>query len=159
MNISLRQFLETGRLGDLRLGDTVERVYALLGKPDDVGGVSRKHPWPSIYVYGTVKVFFSRGAFPMCRGVAWQVGRGPFRLRSADTVEDWSLTPGTRRPTVEAYLEGTGLALEDYSSDRPKGESLLLRSGVVLDFDKDGVLHSVSVWEGSMVSAARWMSR
>ena len=50
MNISLKQFLETGRLGDLRLGISVERVHALLGKPDSVGGVSRKHPWPSIYI-------------------------------------------------------------------------------------------------------------
>ena len=44
MNISLKQFLETGRLGDLRLWDTVERVRSLLGQPEDAGGVSRKHP-------------------------------------------------------------------------------------------------------------------
>lgn len=159
MNISLKQFLETGRLGDLRLGISIERVHTLLGKPDSVDGVSRKHPWPSIYIYVNVEIFFSRGMSPLCRGIEWQAGRGPFHLRSMDTVEDWSLMLGARRPAVEAYLKGTGLVLEDYSSDTPKRESLLLRSGVVLDFNKDGVLHSVSAWEGAMITAARWISR
>ena len=104
-------------------------------------------------------MFFSRGASPLCRGIEWQAGRGPFHLRSVDTVKDWSLTPGTRRPAVEAYLKGTGLVLSDYSSDTPKGEALLLRSGVGIYFNKDAVLRSVSAWEGSMITAARWMSR
>lgn len=154
MNISLRQFLATGRLGDLRLGDTVERVHALLGGPEDVGGVSSKHPWPSTYVYGTVKVFLSRGPSPLCRGITWKMGRGPFHLRDADTVEDWGLTPGMGRDAVEAYLEGAGLAF------LPQGETmLLLRSGVVIKFDEDGVLDSIGAWEGAMINAARWMSR
>ena len=154
MNISLKQFLETGRLGDLRLWDTVERVRSLLGQPEDAGGVSRKHPWPSIYVYGNVEVFFSRGASPLCRGIAWGVGRSSFRLRGVDTIEDWGLTPGTRRAAVEGYLERAGLT---YDSLQP--EALLLRSGVFIKFDEDGVLDSVSIWEGTMINAARWMSR
>ena len=151
MNISLQQFLETGRLGDLRLGDTVGRVHSLLGQPEDVGGVSRKHPWPSIYVYGSVEVFFSRGTSPLCRGIAWEAGRGPFRLRGVDTIEDWVLAPGTRRAAVEAYLEGAGLAF--LADLRP--ETLLLRSGVFIAFHEDGVLDSVSAWEGTMINAAR----
>ncbi len=157
MNISLRQFLETARLGDLRLGDPIEHVHSCLGQPEDVGGVSRKHPWPSIFVYGTVEVFFSRRPSPLCRGIVWEVGRGHFHLRDTDTVEDWGLTPGMRRDAVEAYLEGAGLAF--LPQGEAKREMMLLHSGALIAFDEDGVLDSVGAWEGSMINAARWMSR
>ncbi len=58
MMVSLDEFLRTGNLGDLRPGMSKEEVQTLLGLPDDTGNTSRKYPQPSIFLYGTVELWF-----------------------------------------------------------------------------------------------------
>ena len=41
------------------LGLTRDQIEARLGPPDDVGGVSRKHPKPKIWLYGSTEINFS----------------------------------------------------------------------------------------------------
>jgi outer membrane protein assembly factor BamE (lipoprotein component of BamABCDE complex) len=36
----------------VKVGMTREEVVAILGKPADTGGTSRKYPLPTVYVYG-----------------------------------------------------------------------------------------------------------
>jgi hypothetical protein len=47
-----------GDIGPIRLGMSRERVRAVFGEPDDIGGTSRKRRQPSIWVYGGVEFHF-----------------------------------------------------------------------------------------------------
>ena len=147
MYISLHRFLETGALGDLRVKISVEQVCALLGTPDDMGGTSRKYPSPTIYVYGSVELFFAQKAPVFCQAIYWYAHRGEFRLTSGCVVEDWGLTPGMRRAEVEAYLRQAGL---EFSSPTKHStvvaETLVLPSGITITLDDDAILYSISAW-------------
>jgi hypothetical protein len=48
----------TGDIGPIRLGMSRERVRAIFGEPDDVGGTSRKRRPSAIWVYGGVEFHF-----------------------------------------------------------------------------------------------------
>jgi hypothetical protein len=56
--VNLKDFLRTLKLGRIHLGQSANDVAAILGEPDDVGGASRKHRWPSIWKYGDIELFF-----------------------------------------------------------------------------------------------------
>ena len=62
MNVSLKEFLKTGRFGSVSLGMGRAQVESLLGTPDEVGGTSRKYRNPSIWKYGDVEFHFVVGA-------------------------------------------------------------------------------------------------
>jgi hypothetical protein len=59
MNISLKDFVSTGKFGEITLGLTQSEVKALLGEPDAMGGVSRKYPVPRLWIYGNFEFFFN----------------------------------------------------------------------------------------------------
>ena len=44
--------------GRIRIGMTRAELHALLGKPDEEGGTSRKYRTPCIYKYGDVQFIF-----------------------------------------------------------------------------------------------------
>ena len=60
--ISLKQLIESGCFGPVKLGMTREEVKGSLGAPDDVGGTSRKSQKPSIWKYGDIELHFVHGA-------------------------------------------------------------------------------------------------
>jgi len=60
MNVSLKEFIETGRFGPVHLGMNRAQVERSLGAPDDVGWGSRKHRQPAIWKYGDVEFHFGR---------------------------------------------------------------------------------------------------
>jgi hypothetical protein len=53
----------------LRVGMTREEVVAVLGEPDDVSTLSRKHRIPAIYKYGDIELYFE----PLISGKLWMV--------------------------------------------------------------------------------------
>lgn len=50
MQLSLADFLRTGRWGDIAAGATKQEIEALLGSPLQTGGTSRKHRAPSLWI-------------------------------------------------------------------------------------------------------------
>ena len=147
MYISLHRFLDTGALGDLRVKMSVEQVCALLGMPEDTGGTSRKYPRPTIYVYGSIELFFAQKAPVFCQAIYWYAHRGEFRLTSGDVVEDWGLTPGMRRAEIEAYLRQAGLEFScPMRHSTVAAETLVLPSNVTITLDEDAILYSISAW-------------
>ena len=66
MNVSLKELIETGRFGSVRLGMSRAQIESSLGAPDDVGGASRKYLAPSIWKYGDVELHFVPGADSLC---------------------------------------------------------------------------------------------
>ncbi len=45
----------------VRIGMTHEEVISILGKPDEIGGTSRKYKTPSICKYGDIELHFKPG--------------------------------------------------------------------------------------------------
>ncbi len=145
MEVSIDQFLKTGAIGNLHLGMTADEVRDLLGLPDDVGGTSRRHPRPSIYVYGSIELF-SRSRPAQCHGLWWYAHRGVFRLR-ADEGGGQFLLPGIQRPEVEARLKSAALLFECPPHREEIAPTLVLASGVTAVFNEDGSLYVVAAFE------------
>ena len=59
MNVSLKDLIETGSFGPVRLGMSRIQVERSLGAPDHVGGTSRKYRKPSILKYGDIEFHFA----------------------------------------------------------------------------------------------------
>jgi len=51
-------FRATGEISPVRLGLTREKIKALFGEPDAVGGTSRKYRTPSVWKYGELEFHF-----------------------------------------------------------------------------------------------------
>src|SRR5262252_10841427 len=56
--VNLKDFLRTLKLGRIHLGQGASDVAAILGKPDYVGGASRKYRLPAIWKYGDIEFLF-----------------------------------------------------------------------------------------------------
>lgn len=55
----MKEFLQTGVFGDIRLGDAPDKIKEFLGEPSGYGGTSRKYHVPRIWQYGDIEFFFS----------------------------------------------------------------------------------------------------
>src|SRR4051794_27422331 len=62
MLVSLKDFLASGVFGPVSFGCDRQQLEAILGEPEDVGGVSRKHRRLVIWKYGDVEFYFSRAS-------------------------------------------------------------------------------------------------
>ena len=58
LQISLRDFLETGSFGPVALGQKRDIVKSLLGEPDDFSNDRTKHGKPRIWKYGDIEFHF-----------------------------------------------------------------------------------------------------
>jgi hypothetical protein len=141
MRVSLDSLLRTGYLGDLRSGMSKAEVQAILSAPDDTGGTSRRYPRPSIFLYGTVEIWFRQQPPGDLIGVWWEAGdKGVFHLTDDCVILDWVFTPEWTRARVEGYLRDKEIHFERGNTV----PSLLLTSGVTISF-QDGLLYGVSV--------------
>jgi len=157
MEVSLNTLLRTGRLGELRRGMTQEEVRAMLGEPDAVGGGSRKYPYPSIFLYGTVELNFDlRRPHGLIR-FWWEAGeKGAFRLSSACEIVDWAFTPDWTFVQVEDYLNELDLPrgyLDAPSPEDTASPFIVHASGIQISFTK-GKLYGIWGWEEVRTTAA-----
>lgn len=144
MLISLKTLLQTGFLGELRLGMSVQQVRKLLGEPDAVGNTSRKHRTPSLYLYGTVEFWLRQQPPHDLVGIYWEVGdKGELKMPTHCRVVDWELIPGMKREEVEAFLTANQIGFEKLTNQPV--DTLRLPGGVDIIFDEEGVLWSVCV--------------
>lgn len=95
MTLSLRSFLETGRLGGLELGKTDTEVEALLGRTVDVSVPRRR---PVIWRYGPLQVYFDRGIVSLIGLYMGERGDLPEAMR----IDGYAPGPGT---SVREFLE------------------------------------------------------
>ena len=58
VDVSLKELIESGHFGPLRLGMSIEQVEGFLGVPDDWSTGSRRFSCPSILRYGDVEFHF-----------------------------------------------------------------------------------------------------
>lgn len=80
-------------------------VQALLGAPDDTGGESRRYPRPSIFLYGTVEIYFQQQPPGDLTGLGWDAGaKGRFHLTEDCAILDWEFTPEWTLAQVQDYL-------------------------------------------------------
>lgn len=146
MEVSLDFLLCTGYLGDLRSGMSKAEVQALLGAPDDTGGESRRYPPPSIFLYGTVEIYFQQQPPGDLTGLWWDAGaKGAFRLTQNCVLVDWAFTPEWTLYQVQDYLRERDIPFECHKIPSPDLESLslILHSGVRISFQGE-LLYGVS---------------
>jgi hypothetical protein len=122
MIVSQRDFLMYGHLGDVRLDMPAPQIEALLGPPDDVDYdySSGKRKYPTIYVYGSMELAFSRPYPHKCESIGWQAAeRGDFRVNENVVVTDYRLRPGMSRRDVDSELAAMGITYTALSDDLP----------------------------------------
>ena len=147
MRVSLKEFLNTGQLDDLRVGMPPEQVVQLLGDPDMLGGTSRKYHRHSIYKYGSLELHFARELPFSCVGIyiEYPFDGSPIRLPPSFEVEDWDLTRACSRVDVERYLKSNRISYENARQTGLTQELIIRPGGVRLHFDEGGPLQALSV--------------
>ena len=136
----LRQFLATGRLGDVEPGMSLDRLREVLGPPDD-DSVTRRPVY--LLRYGAVQLGFvpvpTGDAFRMATAAIYftQPGRDmPPPLR----FTDWQPTAEATEADVRQFAAEGGLHPEPHADWR--GSNVMFASGATATFD-DGRLHSL----------------
>src|SRR5579859_4838716 len=116
MNLSLKQFLQTGVLGQLHLGMPAQDVLSLLGPPDS-GDVILQRQNNSYWTHGPLMISFGDHLNPPrgCTSIEWHpLPEASFP--STCTIEDWSITAEMTAPQVRAYLRDNGIKFHSRSS-------------------------------------------
>lgn len=144
MQVVLNSFLRTGNLGELQLGMSKEEIRELLGEPNATGGESRRYPYPSLLLYGTVELNFEQKQPWGLTSLWWEAGeKGAFQISPACEILDWAFTPAWSFAQVDAYLEE--LALPRTYPAAPGEEmmaGIVLESGVRISF-REGKLYGI----------------
>ena len=60
------RFISSGDICLIPLGMSRDDLRAAFGEPDDVGGTSRKHRVPAIWVYGGLEFHFDTAGGELC---------------------------------------------------------------------------------------------
>lgn len=130
--ISLRDFLQTGRLGPIELGMTRDAVAATLGPPDAEGallrGVAR------IWRYGSIELHFDEDAVFAIHSDHGSLD-APDGGRAFD-LDPWIISSALRRDTAVHELAAAGMPCTPVEEAwNPNTDGLRTPSGVSLLFE------------------------
>ena len=132
--VSLQSFIATGHFGSLHADWTRLQVESEFGPPEGHGGGSRKHPYPTIWKYGDIELFFEScnpdGKIHMVFFDAFTVPSGWGQL----IVEPWQISNHLTKEDGEALLRVNEIAYQIVNSADPDCIDLLTESGVTLQF-------------------------
>ena len=109
MNISLKQFLQTGTLGELHVGMTGDEVLRLLGESDFPDKSDQKEG--AHWSYGDFSVGLLRWKQPFLwvYGLQWYPTPESVENRpSPFVIDDWGITGEMKPEDVKAYLNSNG---------------------------------------------------
>jgi hypothetical protein len=100
--VSLKDFIITGIFGPFHLGMTRSQIKALLGSPDEVGGVSRKNKVPSIWKYGDIELHYKNDndSLFMIYLDNFDIPNGGSKI----DLEPWIIRRGISRKVVEEQM-------------------------------------------------------
>jgi len=139
---TLKEFLTTGRLGEIAPGVSKDSVRQLLGEPEDVSGQRN----PELWKYGALQL-----GFHQCRGekqpalafIGLYFKAAGAGIPNALAWTGWLPPPGTSFKAFQDWLADAGL--NDSAALKVTGDAneyLIMHSGVRITFD-DGNLHSI----------------
>jgi hypothetical protein len=155
MDVSLREFVETGRFGRVCLGMSKAWVESILGAPDDTGGTSRKHREPAIWRYGDVEFHFD-----VRDGGLWLIHLDDFDLPSGGksiALDPWIIRGSLTLAEAEERLTLDGVAYE--VADCEDDKLLTTWAGVKLLFSGGGTLLRAVSFSGRPAAEAPLATR
>ena len=110
VNVSLKELIQLGHFGPVRLGMSREQVESFIGEPDDSGVGSRKHPQATILKYGDVEFHFDPRD-----GRLWLIHLGQFEAPSAGKsvrLDPWIIRASLTVPEMEEGLSRSGIGYQ-----------------------------------------------
>jgi len=126
-HISMREFLRTGSFGEIRLGDSPEKLRIFLGEPPKVSTLSRRNSTPGIWKYGDIEFHLSDD-----RKRIWLIFCDSFdklHIGSAVSIDRWFFDGHTACETVEQELASVQISFQRQNlRHEPTGYLLLVAS-------------------------------
>jgi len=110
VDVSLKELIESGRFGPLRLGMSKEQVESFLGAPDDWSVGSRKFSQATILKYGDVEFHFDPHA-----GGLWLIHLEQFDAPSRGKsvrLDPWVIRPSLTLSEMEECLSRNGISYQ-----------------------------------------------
>jgi hypothetical protein len=136
LEVSLKELIESGHFGPLRLGMSREQVEGLLGAPDDLSVGSRKYSQACILKYGDVEFHFDpRG------GGLWLIHLEQLDSPSAGkavNLDPWVIQSSLTLPEMERCLSLSGITYQvTEHADWEDYKCMVAGAGAKLIFDGD----------------------
>src|SRR5688572_14877290 len=123
-SISMRDFLESGSLGSVKLGDTVEKLRELWGEPSDQGG-RKKGGRYGIWKYGDVE-FHLDDDFRTIRLIFCDT-YGSLSLGETVALDPWFFTAHPSLEEVKEELVAAEFAIRQERPVMPESQRVALR--------------------------------
>ncbi len=135
--VNLKGFLRTLKLGRIHLGQGANDVAAILGKPDYVGGASRKYRLPAIWKYGDVELLFDYRTRQINMVVInfWEQ-KHPSGGASIQ-LDPWIIKGGLRLDELIRRLGEEGIDYCEVEPMDPGTRQLLVNSAITMIFNDD----------------------
>jgi len=133
VSVSMREFLRTGKFGEIQLGDTTEKLQNYFGEPPIVGGSSRRNRKPGIWKYGDVEFHLTQD-----RKRVWLIFCDTFeelQMGRTVSIDRWFFQGHAACELVEKELSAAQIKFHRLNMPHePTGYLLRLDSGVELMF-------------------------
>lgn len=154
MNVSMKEFLETGKLGSLAFGLSRDAVRTVLGPPEDFSDPGKKKR--VIWKYGSLQLHFDRDS--LCFLGLYFRGE-EFRLPKGISVEGWVPSGHTTLEEFQQYLAGSRIHFETVPRLTFESQATLrVGPGIHVTFDRDGAqthLDSIQYMQSKETAALR----
>ncbi len=136
--ISLKEFISTGVIGGIYIGMKDSEILPLIGKPDLVGGNSRKHRVPNIWKYGDFEFIFERKEQKLVHIVAnfWKNGCEP-SLGNSIYLDSFGIKGGMRAEDFINLLYSKNIAFKDLPSPTNETKEFLVNDVTHFIFNID----------------------
>jgi len=129
----MREFLRTGNFGEIRLGDSAEKVREFLGEPTTVGGSTRRYPNSSVWKYGDVEFHFAQA--PQRVWLIFCDSFDELEIGASALIDRWFFHGHVACELVERELSAAEIPFHRLNMPHePTGYLLRLGSGVELLF-------------------------
>lgn len=134
ISVSLRTFLETGKLGPLHLGMSRQQILEVVGQPDDWN--TNFAPRAAIWKYGSMELYFLKGGETLymifCDNLNELTGGTHFQL------DPWLFSPDLTLATAVSALQTEALPFTQSIEPKSGIYTVQLASGVELQFQEFG---------------------
>lgn len=143
--ISMREFLQSGAFGPIRLDDTVDSLRDAFGEPHNVGGTSSRRRAPDVWKYGDVEFHLTADAKHICLIFCDTFER--LQLGPEISFDPWFFEGHPSVESVERDLMTAGIAFHRQDlPHEPTAFCLRLGSGVELLFSRG---NDSAIWPGA----------
>ena len=135
--VNLEDFLRTLKLGRIHLGQGASDVAAILGKPDYVGGASRKYRLPAIWKYGDIEFLFDYRTRQINMVVINFWERKHPSGGASIQLDPWIIKGGLRLDELIRRLGEEGIDYCEVEPMDPGTRQLLVNSAITMIFNDD----------------------